>query len=186
MASITTRQTGTTGVNGVTRKNAPLTNTEIDNNFISLNDNKLEISGGAATNLTLTGGTATNLTLAGTTTLQQTIELLNTKTSATGTVVHDFSTGAIFYHTNIASNFTANFTNVPTTNNRASAVSLILNQGATPRIPNALQINSSNVTILWQDNSIPTGNANKIDLASFTLIRVNSSWIVFGALNTYG
>lgn len=38
MASITTRQTGTTGVGGVTRKNSPLTNTEIDQNFINLND----------------------------------------------------------------------------------------------------------------------------------------------------
>lgn len=37
MAAITTRETGTTGVNGVTRKNLPLTNSEIDNNFINLN-----------------------------------------------------------------------------------------------------------------------------------------------------
>jgi hypothetical protein len=44
MASITTRQTGTTGVQGVTRKNLPLTNAEIDTNFINLNNNKLEIS----------------------------------------------------------------------------------------------------------------------------------------------
>jgi hypothetical protein len=44
MASITTRQTGTTGTNGVTRKDAPLTNAEIDNNFINLNNNKLENS----------------------------------------------------------------------------------------------------------------------------------------------
>jgi len=44
MAAITTRQTGTTGVDGVTRKNLPLNNTEIDNNFISLNNNKLEKS----------------------------------------------------------------------------------------------------------------------------------------------
>jgi len=36
MASITTRETGTTGVQGVTRKNLPLTNTEIDNNFIAI------------------------------------------------------------------------------------------------------------------------------------------------------
>jgi hypothetical protein len=40
--AITTRQTGTTGVNGVTRKDVPLNNTEIDNNFISLSSNKLE------------------------------------------------------------------------------------------------------------------------------------------------
>jgi hypothetical protein len=44
MASITTRETGTTGVQGVTRKNLPLTNSEIDNNFINLNNNKLETS----------------------------------------------------------------------------------------------------------------------------------------------
>lgn len=44
MASITTRETGTTGIDGVTRKNLPLTNSEIDNNFISLNNNKLEAS----------------------------------------------------------------------------------------------------------------------------------------------
>jgi hypothetical protein len=44
MASITTRQTGTTGVQGVTRKNLPLTNAEIDTNFINLNNNKLENS----------------------------------------------------------------------------------------------------------------------------------------------
>jgi hypothetical protein len=44
MASITTRETGTTGTGGVTRKNLPLTNAEIDNNFISLNTDKLEAS----------------------------------------------------------------------------------------------------------------------------------------------
>jgi trimeric autotransporter adhesin len=37
MAAITTRETGTTGVGGVTRKNLPLTNGEIDTNFINLN-----------------------------------------------------------------------------------------------------------------------------------------------------
>jgi hypothetical protein len=58
MASITTRQTGTTGVDGVTRKNAPLTNTEIDNNFIGLNDNKLETTWTGSTNI-VTLGTVT-------------------------------------------------------------------------------------------------------------------------------
>jgi hypothetical protein len=44
MASITTRETGTTGVGGVTRKDLPLSNQEIDNNFININNAKLEIT----------------------------------------------------------------------------------------------------------------------------------------------
>jgi len=47
MASITTRQT--TG-NGATVKNAPLTNVEIDTNFINLNTAKVETADAVATN----------------------------------------------------------------------------------------------------------------------------------------
>jgi hypothetical protein len=50
MASITTRETGTTGVGGVTRKDLPLTNAEIDTNFINLNTDKLELSDAVSTN----------------------------------------------------------------------------------------------------------------------------------------
>jgi hypothetical protein len=63
MASITTRQTGTTGVNGVTRKDAPLSNAEIDNNFINLNNNKLETSNNLS-DLTNTTTARTNLGVA--------------------------------------------------------------------------------------------------------------------------
>jgi hypothetical protein len=44
MAAITTRETGTTGTDGVTRKNLPLTNSEIDTNFININNAKVEIT----------------------------------------------------------------------------------------------------------------------------------------------
>jgi hypothetical protein len=122
----------------------------------------------------------------GTTTLQQSTEVLNTKTTATGTVTHDFSTGAIFYHSSISASFTANFTNVPETNNRTIVISLILAQGATPFIPNAVQIGGVAQTIKWQDNTVPTGNASKVDIASFSLIRTGSAWTVLGGLSTYG
>jgi hypothetical protein len=125
-------------------------------------------------------------TFTGLVSLQQTTELLNTITSATGTVTHDFSTGAIFYHSSISANFTANFTNVPTTNNRTIVVSLILAQGVTARIPSAVQIDGSAQTIKWQDNTVPTGNASKVDIVSFSLIRTGSAWTVLGGLSTYG
>jgi hypothetical protein len=70
MASITTRETGTTGTNGVTRKNAPLTNSEIDTNFVNLNDNKLETSFTGSSNIVTLGTVATgtwNATTIGTT-----------------------------------------------------------------------------------------------------------------------
>jgi len=53
MAAITTRETGTTGVDGVTRKNLPLTNVEIDTNFINLNNTT------GTTNITTLGTIAT-------------------------------------------------------------------------------------------------------------------------------
>jgi len=68
MASITTRETGTTGTNGVTRKNLPLTNAEIDTNFINLNTDKLEASFTGNSNLvtlgTITTGTWSATTIA--------------------------------------------------------------------------------------------------------------------------
>ena len=125
-------------------------------------------------------------TFTGTTTLQQSTEVLNTKTGATGTVVHDFSTGSIWYHSSISSNFTANFTNVPTTNDRTISIALILVQGATPYIPSAVQIDGTPVTLNWLGTGAPSGAANKVDLVGITLIRTGSSWTVLGALTTYG
>jgi hypothetical protein len=126
-----------------------------------------------------------DVTLTGTTTLQQSTEILNTKSSASGTVTHDFSTGSIWYHNNISANFTANFTNIPTTNNRTIVVTLILGQGGTAYIPNAVQINSSSVTINWLGGEQPSGTTSGYDIVSFTLIRVSSTWVVLGSLTSY-
>ena len=117
---------------------------------------------------------------------QQTSEVLNTKTSATGPVEHDFETGAIWYHSSISANFTANFTRVPTTENRTINVVLVLTQGATAYIPNAVQIGGAAQTILWLGGTAPTGNANKTDIVSFTLLRTGSNWTVLGSLSSYG
>jgi hypothetical protein len=132
----------------------------------------------------ITPGTTTILN--GLTTFYETTEVINTKTGATGTVVHDFSTGAVFYHSSLSANFTANFTNVPTTNNRTLAVVLVLSQGATPYLPTVVQIAGVAQTILWQGAVLPSGTASRVDVVSFTLIRTGSAWTVIGALTTYG
>ena len=128
----------------------------------------------------------TNPVFTGLMTSQQATELLNIKTGATGTVTHDFSTGSIWYHTGILASFTANFTNVPTTDGRTIVCTLIIAQGSTAYVPNALQINNTLYTIKWLGTSIPTGTANKVDIVSFTLIRANAAWVVLGSLTTYG
>jgi hypothetical protein len=139
------------------------------------------------TKLATSGGTISgDLTLSGNTNLQQSIEKLQTLTNATGTVTHNFSLGSLFYHSSISANFTANITNVPSTNDRVMVVSLILIQGATAYIPNALQIDGSSQTINWSNGTTPTGNANKKDLVSFSLIRTSSTWTVLGNLSTFG
>jgi hypothetical protein len=88
MASITTRETGTTGTNGVTRKNLPLTNAEIDTNFISLNDNKLEATWTGNTSI-VTLGTVTTGTWSATT----------IATTKGGTGLTSFNNGGAVYAT---------------------------------------------------------------------------------------
>ena len=88
MAAITTRETGTTGVGGVTRKNLPLTNGEIDTNFINLNTDKLEASYTGNTNL-VTLGTVTTGTWSATT----------IATTSGGTGLTSFTSGGAVYAT---------------------------------------------------------------------------------------
>ena len=149
-------------------KGTPLTNDEVDANFQSLDDTKLSASAPV---------------VQGPLTMQQCIELFGEKTGATGTVVHDFSTGAIWYHSSIASNFTVNLTNVATTTDVAEGVTLVLNQGGTGYIPNAFQINGSAQTIRWANNTTPTPSMNKIDIVTFSIIRTQTpAWFVMAQL----
>jgi len=113
-------------------------------------------------------------------------EVSSTINGATGTVVHNTTTGGVFYHTAPAANFTANFTNVPTTDDRITTVALIIAQGVTQYMPTAIQIDGAAQTIEWFGGSVPGGTANGFDIVSFTLIRQSSTWTVLGASSTYG
>jgi hypothetical protein len=146
-----------------------------------------------ATNVTISSlttlGTLTGLTVQGTTTLQQTLEVFTSITTATGVVTHDCSQGVVFVHSNPTSNWTANFTNISTTTNRVMSVALLINQGVTPYVPLLVQINSQAQTVSWQGNIVPTGNANKKDLVNFTFVSplgTATNYTVLGSLASYG
>jgi hypothetical protein len=118
---------------------------------------------------------------------QQTTEKVNSSSInvAVNIMTCDYTTGAIYYQsTNPSANFTVNFTNVPTTDDKAITFTIFVTQGATGYIPSALQIDGSAQTIKWAQGTQPTPTANKIDIFSFTLIRLSSSWTVFGNANT--
>jgi hypothetical protein len=146
---------------------------------------------GAATTISIganTGTTTVNnaLTVSGTTSVKQIAETVNTKTSATGSVTHDFTTGAIWYHSSISANFTLALTNVPTNNSSAISVSLILNQGGTGYYPNAVTVNGgAATTIRWANNTTPTPGTNKFDIATFSLIYTGSTWYALGNYGSY-
>jgi len=150
---------------------------------LDLNSNDIIGTG----NITITGSVSANtLNIDGLTTIAEITEVTSALTGATGTVTHNINNGLIFDHTSLAANFTANFTNVPTTNSRTINVVLILTQGATAYMPTAVQIDGSAQTILWQNGSTPSGTTSGTDIVSFTLIRSSGgAWKVIGSATGY-
>ena len=123
----------------------------------------------------------------GITTTQLSANILNSISGAFGIVEHNILTaGTVFYHTGVVSNFVANFTSVPTTDSRSTAISLVISQNNPAYICNGVQINGSTQTINWENSIEPTGNIGNTDLITFTLIRANNTWLVTGSLSTHG
>lgn len=135
---------------------------------------------------TPSSGSFTSLTVTGLATLAETTEVSATKSGATGVVVHDFTEANIWIHSSLVANFTVNLTNVPTTNDRTLSISLVLIQGATPRLATAFQIDGVAQTIRWANWNTPTPQANKYDIQTFTLVRSGSAWTVIGSLTSNG
>jgi hypothetical protein len=93
----------------------------------------------------------------------------------------------VFNHSTIAANFTVNLTSLTVAVGQATVVTLMLNQGASAYIPNALQIAGVAQTIKWQGGNLPVPSANKLDAVAFTILRTAAStYIVTGQLVSYG
>lgn len=113
-------------------------------------------------------------------------EAVNELTAPAGTVALNTQSGSLFYVTSQSANWTANFTNVPTTSGYAVTAVVILVQGATAYGPSVIQVNGASQTIKWLGGSSPPFTANKIDILFLTFYRIGSAWTVTGQLNPYG
>lgn len=101
---------------------------------------------------------------------------------------HDFSAGAILYVTGAASDITVDMINVPIDNNKGIGLTVMIEQGSTAYMVDTLKINSDDegsVSIMWSGGSLPSGNPNAIDIVSFSILKINGTWKVFGQLTTF-
>ena len=161
----------------------------------NITGSNIAVNGGNITTTSTTlfiGGTTTtgsfqgSVAVDGRTTLSAVTERLVPSVGGTGTVSYDLSSATIFYVNAPAGDITANFTNVPTSNNRVITPTIVLSQSATARIVSAVQIDTSPVTINWANGVTPTGTASKQDVFGFSLIRSGSAWKVLGQMTSYG
>ena len=113
-------------------------------------------------------------------------ERFYTITGATGTVTHNCWWGHLWYHTGAAGNFTANITNLGLEQEDATNVAIVINQGNTGYIPNAIEIAGVAQTITWQGNSAPTPTDNGIDTFSFTILNRGGVYVVLGQMTSFG
>jgi hypothetical protein len=129
----------------------------------------------------------TSPTFTGTVTISQSVETFTSPSISSNAVTLNFSLGAIFALGSNASNITANFTNIPGTAGQTIATTLIITQGGTAYIPNAVTINGGgSVTPKWQGGSAPSGVANRVNIVSFTFVcTATSTWTVIGSLVDY-
>ena len=132
--------------------------------------------------LTVNGG----ITISGTSDVQEMREVVVPTAISTNVATCDWTAGNIYWiGTAPSANFTVALTNVPTDNNRIMTVNAFVTQGATGYIPSAVTINGASTTIKWTGatSPTPTSSAGRIDVFTFTLVRLSSAWTVLGSAN---
>lgn len=109
------------------------------------------------------------------------------KSGATGVVTHNFAVSDVWFHTSPSANFTVDVTNLPNDNANKYTITIMVKQGGTAYIPNALRIDGVSQTIRWLGGSIPTGNATKYEKYTFEIYRTSFSGdTVTGKVEIFG
>lgn len=127
-----------------------------------------------------------NAVLDGTTTISEVEETVTVSaTAATGTINYNFldNHGVTFYTTNASGNWTLNIRGdgSNTLNSKlgigqAITIVFMVTNGSTAYYQTGFQIDGNAVTPKWQGGTAPSsGNANSIDVYSFTIIKTASA-----------
>ena len=135
-------------------------------------------------NITTANITTSNFT--GTATFNEITEISNDLTLVSNSASPSFTNGTIFFiSASPTANFTLDFQNVPTTDDRITTVTILTTQGSTGYYPNIVKIDGVSQTIKWVFSAvpIPTNSAGKIDIFTFTFIRKSGAWTVLGNAN---
>lgn len=104
------------------------------------------------------------------------VKTLNLITGATGDTTHDCSESHVFYHSSIAANFCADFTELTISNNETTKTTLILDQGSTGYIPNSVKVNGTGSTIYWEGSAQPTPASGSIDKVEMCIYRMSDAY----------
>ncbi|NBR25835.1 MAG: collagen-like protein, partial [Micrococcales bacterium] len=118
----------------------------------------------------------TELTVTGTTILQQVVEKLNTSTQSSN-IVYDFNLGSIWYHNDLASDYNADFINVPTYSNTAISTNIIIEQSGTGYLPTTLSINGATQNITWIGGTPSMGTPNVTEIVGFSFINYDGTFV---------
>jgi hypothetical protein len=120
--------------------------------------------------------------------LESVVETIVPYESPSSGITHSFIDGSIIYVTGATSDILINITNVPTTNNKAIGLTVMIEQGSTAYDITSLQINSEDegpVSINWYGGNQPSGIINSTDIFAFSLIKVNSTWRILGQKTSF-
>jgi hypothetical protein len=133
------------------------------------------------------GSTFSSLEMYGLMTVQQTTEKIKgVSESGLSTIQFNFNDGSIWYVDTIDLDFTADFINIPTTDNRVTTGTIVIPQGATAYSPISVSIDGTPVTTLWGNGATAIGNPNQTDIIGFSFFRYGATWSnVLAQLNTF-
>lgn len=156
------------------------------------------VVGGSTTSLVVNGDarisgvlTTNNLTVSSVTNLNQITETVvngftTSLSPSAGTLTIDTSLGTVFLGDLDASVTTWAFTNVPTSNSRATTITVIIDGDTAQTYGDACSVNGSAITngVKWSGGFTPTAT-NNYDIITFTIIRDNGGTVnVFGSSHT--